>query len=51
MYFMPNIVIGAKSLKAPILKVKIDSPFDVVPSGNIIIGLTVSMGFFILNFI
>ena len=37
-YFKANIVIGVKSLKAPILNLKIYFPFEVVPSGKIIIG-------------
>jgi hypothetical protein len=32
------IVIGERSLKAPSLNLKIEVPFEVVPSGNIING-------------
>ena len=39
-YFKPKMVIGAKSLKAPILNFIMDLPLDVVPSGKMSNGAT-----------
>lgn len=43
LYFSVNIVIGVKSLKAPVLKLIMFFPFDVVPSGKIINGGVLSV--------
>lgn len=45
-YFNPKIVMGARSLNAPILNFMIDLPLDVVPYGKMINGLTFT-GFFL----